>query len=99
MPYPGLLHLEPLWQATADPCLRRRHSDTVLAQSLWVGHAFCALPRSEQLRQLGAWREHCHRWAMHLNHLPGPGFSVSWVHQESTNSDVLYVSSGELISG
>ena len=37
MPYPGLLHPEPLplWQATADPFLCRRHSDTVLAQSLW----------------------------------------------------------------
>ena len=40
----------PLQQATADPYFCRRHSDTVLAQSLWVGHAFCALPRSEQLR-------------------------------------------------
>ena len=37
MIYPGLLHPEPLtlWQATADPYLLRRHSDTVLAQSLW----------------------------------------------------------------
>ena len=37
MPYPGLLHPEPLplWQATADLHLCRRHSDTVLAQSLW----------------------------------------------------------------
>ena len=35
MPYPGLLHPEPLHlqQSTADPC--RRHSNTVLAQSLW----------------------------------------------------------------
>ena len=33
-----------LQQATADLYLHRRHSDTVLAQSLWVGHAFCALP-------------------------------------------------------
>ena len=39
MLYPGLLHPEPLQQATADPYLLRRHSDTVLAQSLggpWV---------------------------------------------------------------
>ena len=41
MPHPGLLHPEPLplRQATADPYLRRRHSNTVLAQSLrgvWV---------------------------------------------------------------
>ena len=40
----GLLHPEPLQQATADPYLHRRHSDTLLAQSLWVGHAFCAFP-------------------------------------------------------
>ena len=37
MLYPGLLLPEPLalWQATADPCLHRRPSNTVLAQSLW----------------------------------------------------------------
>ena len=36
MPCPGLLHPEPLplWQ-TADLSLHRRHSHTVLAQSLW----------------------------------------------------------------
>ena len=41
MPHPSLLHPEPLplWQATADPYLRRRHSHSVLSQSLqglWV---------------------------------------------------------------
>ena len=39
MPHPGLLHPEPLKQATADPYLRRRHSKVGLAQSLcslWV---------------------------------------------------------------
>ena len=37
MPYPGLLHPEPLplQQSTADLYLHRRHSNTVLAQSLW----------------------------------------------------------------
>ena len=37
MPYPGLLHPEPLplRQATADLYLHRRHSNTVQAQSLW----------------------------------------------------------------
>ena len=47
MPYLGLLHPEPLplQQASADLYLHRRHSDTVLAQSLWFGHAFCALSR------------------------------------------------------
>ena len=36
MPNPGPLHPEPLplWQSTADPDLHRRHSETVLAQSL-----------------------------------------------------------------
>ena len=60
MPYPGLLHPEPLprQQASADPYLHRRHSDRVLAQSLWVGPAFCALPRSEQLRRPGDWWVH-----------------------------------------
>ena len=49
-----------------------------------VGHAFCALPRSKQLRLPGSWQVHCPRWAVHLNHLPGPRR--------------LCVSSGELIS-
>ena len=37
MPYPCLLHPEPLalQQSTADCYLHRRHSNTVLAQSLW----------------------------------------------------------------
>ena len=37
MPHSGLLHREPLplRQATADPDLQRRHSYTVLPQSLW----------------------------------------------------------------
>ena len=37
MPHPDVLHPEPLplRQATADPCLLRRHSHTVLSQSLW----------------------------------------------------------------
>ena len=43
-----------------------------------VGCALCALPRSKQLRQWGAWRAHCPRWPVHLNHFPRPGHSVSW---------------------
>ena len=35
MLYPGLLHPEPLLQATADQYLSRIHSNTVLSQSLW----------------------------------------------------------------
>ena len=64
-----------------------------------VGHVFCALPRSGQLRRPGAWWAHCPRWAMHLNHLPDPGCLVSQVHCESTDSGVPCISSGELSSG
>ena len=37
LPYPGLLHPEPLsfQQSTSDLYLLRRHSNTVLSQSLW----------------------------------------------------------------
>ena len=37
MPYPGLLHPEPLslQQSTDDVYLQRRHSNTILSQSLW----------------------------------------------------------------
>ena len=37
MAYPDLMHSVsvPLWQATADLYLHRRHANTVLAQSLW----------------------------------------------------------------
>ena len=101
MPYPGLLHPEPLprQQASADPYLHRRHSDRVLAQSLWVGPAFCALPRSEELRRPDAWCMHSPKWAVCLNHLARPRGLVSWVRWESIISGVPCVSSGELISG
>ena len=45
MPYPGLLHPEPppMWLATTDLYLGRRHSDTGLAQSLCgVSEPWCA---------------------------------------------------------
>ena len=37
-----------------------------------VGLAFCALPRSEQLRQLGAWQAHSPRRTVHLITSPVP---------------------------
>ena len=64
-----------------------------------VGHAFCALPRCEELRWPGAQRAYCPRWAVHLNHLPSHGCLISRVHRKSAISGVLCVSSGELISG
>ena len=42
-----------------------------------VGRAFCALPRSEQLRRPGVWQAHCPRWPVNLNHFPSPSHSVS----------------------
>ena len=63
----------------------------------WV--CVCALPRSEQLRQAGVWQVHCPRWIVCLNCLPRLGHFISRVHCKSTSSGVLYVSSGELISG
>ena len=64
-----------------------------------VGHAFCALPRFEQLRRPGACPVHCPKRALRLYHLPGLGRLVSWVRHESIVWGVLCISSGELISG
>ena len=63
-----------------------------------VGRAFCALPRSEQLRRPGAWRAHCPRWAVHLNYLPDPSRSVSREDCKSAISDVPCISSVSLMS-
>ena len=43
MPYPSVLHPGPLllWQSTADLYLHRRHSNTVLSQSLWGLWVLC----------------------------------------------------------
>ena len=64
-----------------------------------VGPAFCALPRSEQLRQPGAWRVHSPQVGNASYHLPCPSRSVSWMHRGSAISGALCVSSWELISG
>ena len=44
MPYPSLLDPEPLslQQSTADLYLHRRHSNTILFQSLWGLESCCA---------------------------------------------------------
>ena len=57
------------------PGLSRSCSQVLYKSTDSVGHAFCALPRSEKLRWLGTWWVHCPRWAACLNHLPGPGRS------------------------
>ena len=73
MPYPGLLHPEPLplQQATADPYLHRRYSDRVLAQSVWVGCVFCAIPNSEELRRPDArWVHYASNSLVPATHFP-----------------------------
>ena len=64
-----------------------------------VGPAFCALPRSGQLRRSGAWQAHTAQVGSASYRLPHPSCSVSWVHSRTAVSGVLCVSSGELISG
>ena len=63
-----------------------------------VGPVFCALPSSEQLRQPCAWQVHLPRWAVSVNHHP---LLATWFPGCSMRvpSQVLCVSSGELISG
>ena len=63
-----------------------------------IGYAFCALPRSEQLRQPGALWVHCPKWVVHLIHFPRPGHSVSRECYKSAVPDVPWVSE-QLISG
>ena len=62
-----------------------------------VGPAFCALSRSKQLRQLGAWQALSQLGGASY-HLPGPSPLVSCVCLKSAISGVLCVSSRELIS-
>ena len=64
-----------------------------------VGPASCALPRSEQLRQPGAWQAQSLQVGGAFYHLPHPSRLVFWVRSAHAFSDVLCVSSGELISG
>ena len=77
--------------------LRFRFSGILQGHTQSVGHVFCALPRSEQLRQPGVWQAHCPMWAVCLNHLPSPAARFPWVCRESAG--VSCVSSRELISG
>ena len=63
MPYAVLLHPEPLplWQSTADPYLHRRHSNTVLSQSLWVSGSWYVQGLFEPSERL--WQ----KWGLILN--------------------------------
>ena len=88
----GFVHFPDLSCSGSDSLVLHKSTDS-------FGPAFCALPRSEELRQPGAWPAHCPRWFVSLNHLPSPSHSDSWVRHKSAISDVPCVSSGELISG
>ena len=57
MPYPSLLHPEPLslWQSTADLYLYSRHSNTVPSLSLWVPGSWCTQSLFEPSEHL--WQE------------------------------------------
>ena len=64
-----------------------------------AGPEFCALPRSKQLMQPGAWQAHSSQLDGASYHLPGPSLFASWLCSGSTVSGVPCVSSGVLISG
>ena len=64
-----------------------------------VGPVFCALPRSEQLRRLGAWRAQSPQVGSASYQLISPCDSISWVAAGMPISGMLCVSSGEMISG
>jgi len=55
----GCVHFPGLSHSGSGSCIL--HQGTNL-----VGPAFCALPRSEQLRRPGAWRVHSPSWAVTL---------------------------------
>ena len=87
MPYPGLLHPEPLslWQFTVELYLHKRCSNTVLSQSLWGPRVLWTQGLFEPSRHL--WWE----WDLILN-LNSPlllscwGFSFVFEHRGSPHS-------------
>ena len=87
----GCVHFPGL--SRSGSCSQVLHKSTDL-----VGPVFCALPRSEQLRQLGAWQGHTPQVGGASYHLSGPSCLVSWVHSRSAISGVPCVSSGDMIS-
>ena len=100
-----------LWQAMGCkhfPGLSRSGSGSRVVHkgSDLVGPAFCALPRSEQLRWPGDfWTQFPPHPATAppleaaSYHFPCPSHSVFWVYKGCTFSGMLSVSSGKLIYG
>ena len=63
-----------------------------------VGHAFCALPRSKQLRQPDAWCVHCPRCALYVPWGADLRLQASW--QMSTIQDLrkVWLATGSLLT-
>ena len=78
----GFMHFPDLSCSSSGSQVLRKGTDS-------VGPAFCALPRSKQLRRPGAWQAHSPQVGSASYHLPGPSHSVSYVSSGSTISDVL----------
>ena len=88
---PGCVHFPGLRRSGSGSRVLHEGTDS-------VGPTFCALPRSKQLRQPGAWQGHTPQVGGTSYHLSGPSCLVSSVHSRSTVSGVPCVSSGVLIS-
>ena len=88
---PGCVHFRGLSRSGSGSQVVHKGADS-------VGPAFCALPRSEQLRRPGAWRAVSPGGECILSP-PRSSRSVSWVAVGAPVSTVSYASSGELISG
>ena len=87
----GCMHFPSLSHSGSGSQVLRKGTDL-------VGPAFCALPRSEQLRRPDAWRVQSPQVSSASYHLPNPSPLVSWVRSGSNISAVPCVSCGELIS-
>ena len=88
----GFVHFPDLSHSGSSSQVLHKGTDSVVP-------AFCALPRSEQLRRPGAWWAHTTQVGSASYRLPHPSHLVSWVHSRTAISGVLGVSSGELTSG
>ena len=86
----GCMHFPGLSRSGSGSWVLHKSTDS-------VGLAFHALPRSEQLRQPGAWQTHSPQVQCVLSP-PWSSRLVSWVLSRSAVSGVPCVSSGELIT-
>ena len=85
----GFMHFPDLSCSSSGSQVLRKGTDS-------VGPAFCALPRSKQLRRPGAWRVHSPSLAVHLITSPIPAARFPGCTGDSAVSGVPCVSSGGL---